>query len=616
MFSPEDYWKILQYLSGKSVSELDSTIKTLADSERTKTRSLFENTIDQVCFNTEDYKRIRNFLIDWYSGLKTQISLQRHSRDPFVLPPEYLNELIKSFGYLYPADIASINIRVNFFLDLVNLYKIKGTPLSLKRALDYYGLRNVDLSEYWLQKNESGEIIFRGVSIYTPSIKLAWPDVGFETTLADPHWFQSKQDIIQLLDQNKIILPSKTPYFGLRAFFSLSEIQQTISILVRMIDEQYQTWKTTSVLQTDIKLNLLNITVSLLENYLACIYIVNTSFDYHEPALYEADSYLCYDGTSEIVADIINEYETLTSYPTWNADDPEGDKANRADRVEQFKNLFTRQNSQNFIKTKTGIDSAGQILQSINPDFKASIDSWMSSGKYYELLALLLQDLSGWVRTHINTEATDIISIVLGISASPAVTRIINFFKPYRARLFATQFCYTIDNPLFDSIRIYDRRFYFEIIEKIYDYATADSLSCSETGYGPGFYGTGIYGAGIYGAGTDIIEPVLYSREVYDCGSYHDIGIVWDQPVQVLQFTTLRDSLNCHTDTTSYECWYWDDGTATCDFWGSWMDIPIIDSTSDVEIIITGGFRDFDSCGIFDCLNGNDLVQIYASSGG
>jgi hypothetical protein len=46
------------------------------------------------------------------------------------------------------------------------------------------------------------------------------------------------------------------------------------------------------------------------------------------------------------------------------------------------------------------------------------------------------------------------------------------------------------------------------------------------------------------------------------------------------------------------------------------MDVPITDSTSDVDIIITGGFRDFDSCGVFDCLNGNDLVQIYVDSGG
>jgi hypothetical protein len=552
LFSPDDYWKILDYLSGEDVPDLDSTIKTLADSERTKTRSLFENTIDQACFNTEDYKRIRSFLIDWYSGLKTQISLQRQSYDPFVLPPEYLNELIKSFGYLYPADIASINIRANFFLDLVNLYKIKGTPLSLKRALDYYGMRNVDLSEYWLQKNESGEIIFKGVSIYTPLIKLSWPDVRFEAALADPHWFQTKQDIIQLLDRNMIVLPSKSPYFGLRPFFSLSEIQQTISIMVRMIDDQYQAWKTTSVLQTDIKLNLLNITVSLLENYLACVYIVNSSFDYHEPALYEADSYLCYDGTSEIVADIISEYETLTSYPVWDADDPEGDIANRKELAIQFGDLFTRPNSQNFIKTKLGVDSAGDILNHINPDFKAIVDSYISSGKYYELLASLLQDLSGWIRFHINTEATDIISIVLGISASPAVSRIINFFKPYRARLFTTQFCYIIDSPLFDFLRIHDKFKTFTVKEKIYDHVTADSLaccsgdliSCSDS--------------------TNVIEPVLYSRESYDCGSYHDIGIVWDPYdgitsgsayIFVHETALLRDSLNCHTDTTSSECW-------------------------------------------------------------
>lgn len=632
MFTPEDYWMILQYLErfkyykdlyqcsaddsvciGKAkdaasaaVPELDSTIKSLADSERTKALSLFENTIDQSCFGTEDYKRIRSFLIDWYSSLKTQVTLGRDSHDVFVLPPDYLNELIRSFGYLYPADIPSVNIRVNFFLDLVNLYKIKGTPLSLKRALDYYGMKNVDFAEYWLRKNEQGELIFRGVSVFPPLIKIPWPDVKFGATSGDPHWFQTEQDVIELLERNAIRLPSKTPYFGLRPFFSLSEIQQTMAVLVRMMGDQYQTWKSTGTLQKDIKLNLFNITVSALENYLACVYVVNTSFPYHETSLYGQDSYLCYDGTSEVVSDIVNTYENLTSYPVWNADDPEGEIAFRQARVDAFNDLFTRPNSQNYLKTKIGVDSAGDILESINPDFKAVIDSYIASGKYYQILASLLQDLSGWIRIRISTNATDLISIILGVSASPIVARIINFFKPYRARLFATQFWYIIDNPTVDCVRIYDRRFELKVIEKIYDYATADSLACcGDDSTSCSDFDT-----------TSIVEPLLYSREYYDCGSFHDIGIVWDQPLVVHYTSLIRDSLNCHIeapcyDGTNVDGWYWYDATSACDFWGNWMDSPIdTDSTSDIELIVAGGFRDFDTCGVFDCLAGNDIVKI------
>jgi hypothetical protein len=710
LFTPDDYWKIFQYLyesrdlehPGPDVPELDSTIKSISDSERAKTTALFENTIDQVCFNTNDYNRLKTFLIDWYSSFKTQISLQKDFQDPFALPPEYLNELVRSFGYPYPGDITSVNSRASFFLDLVNLYKIKGTPEALKSALDYYGLRNVDFVEYWLQKNTQGDLAFKGVPIFTPTYKINWPDVEFEATGFDPHWFQTKQDIIQLLDQNEIGLPSKSPYFGLRPFYSLSQIQQTMAILTRTVADQYETWQSTTTLQRDLKLNLLNITVSVLETYLACCHIINSAYEYQDPISYSPPSYLCYDGTSIITTDIVAEYDALTSYPAWNADDPETKKATglatggtsislvditknfvvsgviigdmvtrttplssggtatitsitttintndtlnfyplsngltptsfspgdsylisggeiafRASRVAQFNDLFTRPAAQNFIKTKTGPDSPGEILNAINPTFKATVDSWIFSGRYYELLASLLEDLSGWIRVHIDTTASDLISIVLGISSSPPVARIINFFKPYRARLLTTQFYYIIDNPVFDYVRIYDREFYLKVQHNFYDYVTAnsiaccgdDEISCSQgssliLGLGHGSLGHMNLG---HAQGTLVIEPILYSRETYDCGSYHDIGIVWDQPIFIAEVVNIADSLNCHrsecpSDNTSCEYWY--------------ETSPGFDGTTDAEVIITGGFRDFDSNWVFDCPEGSDIVNIFLDTGG
>jgi len=593
LFIQDDFWQIFKYLfesrQGGDVPELDSTIKTISDSDRAKTTYLFENTIDQVCFNTQDYQRIRSFLIDWYSSFKTQVSLQKDFQDPFALPGEYLNELIRSFGYPYPGDIASVNIRANFFLDLVNLYKIKGTPEGLKSALDYYGLRNVDFAEYWLQKNKEGQLAFKGVSIFPPVYTFTWPDVEFEAASLDPHWFQTEQDIIQLLDRNIIALPSKTPYFGLRPFFSLAEVQQTIAILVRTVDDQYKKWQADLTLQRDLKLELLNVTVSILETYLACCHIVNSSYDYQEPIIYTPGSYICYDGTSTVTIDIVAQYEALTAYPAYNPDDPEGEIAFRALRVAQFNALFTRPIAQNFIQGKTGVNSPGEILNTINPTFKATVDAWISSGNYLEILASFLEALSGWVRVHINTNASDIISIVLGISSSPAVARIINFFKPYRARLLATQFYYVIDNPLFDFVRIYDRNFYLKVQENFYDYATANSLSCcggDETSC----------------SDVEIIEPLLYSRETYDCGSYHDIGIVWDQQPQICEVIYLEDSLNCHRSNSTSEYWY--------------EVSPGFDGTTDAEVIVTGGFRDFDSGWVFDCPGGSDIVNIFLDTGG
>lgn len=620
MFTLDDFWKIFEYLerfryykglyqcdvndtecidkarkaASAAVPQLDSTVKSLAGSDASKTTSLFENTIDQPCFNTEDYARIRSFLIDWYSSLKTNVTLGRNSHDPFVLPPEYLNELVKSFGYAYPTDIPSVNSRVNFFLDLVNLYKIKGTPLALKRALDYNGLRNVDIAEYWLQKNESGQLVFRGVSVFPLIINLPFNDVRFRVASGDPHWFQTEQDIIKLLRQNVLCLPSKTPYFGIRPYFGYSEVQQMIAILVRRVADDYEVWKTTSTLNQDIKSDFLGMTISMLECYLSCVYIVNRCISYQDPALYTADRYLCYDGTSEVTSEITDKYKEMTDYSLWNRpNDPEAEILLRNIATQNFLELFTRENSRNFITGKIGPGSASDLLNSINPTLKATIDIYISSGKWFDVLLSLLLDLTQWIRVYINTEATDIISIVLGIEAIPSISRLINFFKPYRARLLTTQFLYVIDDPLFNFVRIYDRKFEFNIIETVYDYCTADSLGCSTCD------------------GTAVLEPILYSREFYDCTSYFDIGIVWDRVVTGIGITNLKSTLNFHTDSTCDDGYFWhDDDVAACDFWGSWMDVPIDSTSTDIEMIVTGGFRDFDSCGIFDGTDGDDLVKV------
>lgn len=164
MFTPDDFWRIFRVLKDSSDIDpaLDLNTKMLAESEQQTSKQFFLGTIDQVAHLSDDYKRLRSFLIDWYASHKTIVSTQKHISDVYSLPNNHVNELIRSFGFTYGLNLVPLRNKVNMFLDLVNLYKKKGTPEALADILDYYGFTDADLVEYWLQKNNSGDLIFRG----------------------------------------------------------------------------------------------------------------------------------------------------------------------------------------------------------------------------------------------------------------------------------------------------------------------------------------------------------------------------------------------------------------------------------------------------------------------
>ena len=148
MFTIDDLWKVFKVLQGDEdeVTTLSDSFKSLIKSEKTVTTTLFENVIDQAAYNSGDYSRIRSFLVDWYTSLKSIATLQKEvSADLFSLPDSDLDELFRSFGYDHSTDLTFGNgvqlntNKVNLFFDLVNLYKIKGTPESIIRVLRYYG---------------------------------------------------------------------------------------------------------------------------------------------------------------------------------------------------------------------------------------------------------------------------------------------------------------------------------------------------------------------------------------------------------------------------------------------------------------------------------------------
>jgi hypothetical protein len=65
-FTIDIFWDILRSASGENPSSLTDTLNALAKDEDARSDSYFGNVIDQLSYNTADYKRLRSFFVDLY----------------------------------------------------------------------------------------------------------------------------------------------------------------------------------------------------------------------------------------------------------------------------------------------------------------------------------------------------------------------------------------------------------------------------------------------------------------------------------------------------------------------------------------------------------------------
>jgi len=453
VFTIDDLWRIMEYLKDGTIDPNLSELTTiLATSEKEIVKTYFENVLDQPSFNTADYQRLREMLIDWYSSLKTVSTTQKFSSDVHQLPNQHLSELFRSFGFPIGLELVPLTSKANFFLDLVNFYKKKGTPETLVDVLDYYGFSDTDLIEYWLQKDQYGNLIFRGESVRlaaTGSTVLLDNDVAFNKLIADdPHWFQTKDQIESLLLSNKINLPSKSPYFSLSSIFSLYNVLLSLTIMFRIIQDQYDRSVLGLELPYNVQVRNLGMVLPLFHLYVGTVYTFEKMFGTGISTSFT--NYGCYNGTVTYYGDppipynissLSTEYENLISKPTSRFD--------RDAKLNELINTWSRPMSENFLNS---INAAEPLLQSINPDFKAIIDSWISIGDEKYLITYLLGSLDNWIRLNIDSKSPSLVTTMLGLTFRDELKDIINFFKPYRARLAYMDTAYSIKNPLTESI--------------------------------------------------------------------------------------------------------------------------------------------------------------------
>jgi hypothetical protein len=534
-YNIEEFWKILSAIQGNS-TDLTEAANAIAKNEKTVSKKFIDSVIDQIAYDSPDWKRIKNFFIDWYASHRTVTSLQASISDVYQMSNDQLDDLFRSLGYDHssllknPINNETTISKINFFLDLVNLYKRKGSPQALIDVLQYYGIVDIDLYEFQLQFEErpgkiTTDLIFKGqVSkgtsgdhspIYLPFNFL---------TNNDPHWLQTEDQIRALFTTNKINFPSQSPYFGVKPLFDEEATDAATGILTRKVQDQYDIWNNagqldeavTPILPQDALVTVTGNDVSMLTLYLATLYIFNKEFNVGVAS----NNFVCYDGTNISSVDIMTEFRNITdrvyTRESWRI------------QWDLYNDKFSRILSRNFLQNNS---DAGDILAIINPAVKVSIDSLSTDN--ITILGSLLRDLGEWVRNNISFGFINMSYILFGLDSLFAqLSNVINFFKPYRSRILSLEMI-QLRNRLFNSIIVEDS-FSTDIEEITHDYLTGDSIPCCTEN--------------IDSTASDLIcldsasTDLFYSRDTYDCGSYHDIGAVTDIRTEV--FIDIDDEIS------------------------------------------------------------------------
>ena len=460
-----DYWELVKVAGGEDSDTLTKVLDSIVKSDRATVENYFNNVIDQTSFNTDDWKRLKEFFIVLYAAHRAISTQSAKISEVSNLSNDELDELFRSFGYpespiLRDYDNNPLPTKIALFLSLVDLYKIKGTPRSMLEILQFYGITLLDIYEFWLQKDDPNSLIFKGDVIVGTSLNPGSLEIPFDLmTAGDPHWLLTEQQILELDRINDINLPSKSPYF---AIAPIIEFGAETPMFIRIVHDQYEDYKNNgTIAEQNAGITILGETVSFLELYLCCVYFYQKLYD----SGYKGDRYLCYDGDSTSSIEIIQEYQTIVSPPIT--------RSNKPIKLSAYYDQFARETPRHFLQNK---DDAEDILDEINPEVKNKLNNLTDSDE--EILQSLLRDLGVWVRNNIGFGFVNAGYVTFGLkNLFSDYEGVIDFFRPYRARLILFEKM-VFDSRLMNSIRVEDSFLQEEVQFEYHDYMTSDSSPC------------------------------------------------------------------------------------------------------------------------------------------
>lgn len=267
---------------GTRVDYIDESLIQLVMLEKEKVLKYFQSRIDNIKYLTEeDHKKLREFIINWYTANKSLITQAKNITDFYSLSGSLLDILIQSFGFPYPKKLIGTANKVRFLLDLITLYKKKGTPIALLSVLTYFGLQDIRISEWWLHVRSEiapEEFLFKSKTIIprglTDTVTLSFSEFLSD----DPLWQQTSDEIGHLYQTQAISLPSLTPYLSITSSIDILQYAQALALVNKKLKESYSYWYKYRTLNRDMFCGLLGLDVSFLEVSLAVAYLLNGPF--------------------------------------------------------------------------------------------------------------------------------------------------------------------------------------------------------------------------------------------------------------------------------------------------------------------------------------------------
>jgi hypothetical protein len=538
------------------------------------------------------------------------------------MPDEHLDEAFRSKGFNFSTKLShygsDVNYnKVNFYYDLVNLYKKKGSPRTLLNALTYFGFPNIEILEYFTYRRRSTQRIeFHSSSAdHTGKWYSTATDIlpYKEVTEWDPHYLTSEKSIIYGQNKSKLHLPTKSPYFSLRHFININDFTKLFTFLARKIQDQYKEWADSQLtnpiqLPKEVYIDSCTMTTSVLELYLACIHTyyrhygtevkvidpVDSVWDTSIPIGDNGKYFTCFDGTDASYMNIIDEYEAYIANHPVTRDDI------RTHR-EYFLDMFARLQSDNFLEDSR---TAGIVLEMINPELFFRINDLYDIKPETIILGDLLEDLMKWISSYASIALPHLNFSLFGTQEFKRImSPLIDFFKPYHARLLSYDMALIVDDRNTESV-ITEDNLELNVVETFHDWDTCNSKPCCND------------------TCDDITPASFYSRDTYDCGSFYDIGGACDgrENSFIIEIEDhLPEYLMCQTGFTviaDYENPLHEDFQIS-----KYVDIEtsllpayfVPPNTGETVIPVvaeTGNFTDFDNGGCFDATYGADICLI------